>query len=354
MTQTANKTAAPSAALRLTIDGPALASNWRALDQLSGSATAAAAVKADAYGVGARLAVPVLRAAGCRDFFVAHWAEAQELLDLVPPASLSVLHGPLSDQDAAFARATGVRPVINTPAQARLWLAGGGGPCDVMVDTGMNRLGLAPADLDDPAVAALDVELLMSHLASADEDSAQNGAQLACWRTIVARVPHRRASLANSAGIALGAAYHADLTRPGLALYGGVPRGELAGVIRQVMQLEAAIIQTRDLQAGDKVGYNGTFVAPAAMRVAVVSLGYADGYLRCWSDKGIMLHGGLALPVVGRVSMDMTVVDISAAAMLREGDWLDVQYDLPQAAQISGLSQYELLTLMGRRFGRSV
>ena len=343
---------APPAALRLTVDGEALTHNWRALDQLSGSAAAGAAVKADAYGVGARTAVPVLREAGCRDFFVAHWGEAAELRDLVPAGGLSVLHGPLTPADAAFAIAKGVRPVINSPAQARLWLAAGGGPCDLMVDTGINRLGLALADLGDEAVARLEVGLLMSHLASADEDSPQNAQQLARWREVLVRIPHQRASLANSAGIALGADYHADLTRPGLALYGGVPRAELADVVRQVMRPEAAIIQTRHIQAGDMVGYNATFTATGPMRIGVISLGYADGYLRCWSGCGAMLAGGRMLPVLGRVSMDMTAIDISAAPMLREGDWVEVQYDLPQAARISGLSQYELLTLMGRRFAR--
>ena len=133
---------APPAALRLCIDHAALADNWRLLDTISqaGGARAGAAVKADAYGIGARVAVPVLREAGCRDFFVAHWGEAAELLDLLPPERLSVLHGPLSSADIAFARATGVRPVINTPAQARAWLDSGGGPCDLMVDTGMTGL----------------------------------------------------------------------------------------------------------------------------------------------------------------------------------------------------------------------
>ena len=341
------------AALRWAIDGEALAANWQALNRLSGTAVAGAAVKADGYGVGARVAVPILREAGCRDFFVAHWGEAAELLDLLPPSSLSVLHGPLTAQDAAFAKATGLRPVINSPAQARLWLEAGGGVCDLMVDTGINRLGLALADLGDAAIAQLEVATLLSHLACADEDVPQNAQQLARWQAILPQIPHARASFANSAGIGLGADYHADLTRPGLALYGGLPRADMAGDLRQVMRPQAALIQTRMLQAGDRVGYNGIFTAPAPMRVGVVSLGYADGYLRCWSAKGAMLADGRRLPVLGRVSMDMTVIDLTAAPMLREGDWVEAQYDLPQAARISGLSQYELLTLMGRRFARA-
>ena len=353
---------APSAALRLAIDREALADNWRLMDRLSGSqarggARAGAAVKADAYGIGARVAVPVLAGAGCADFFVAHWGEVGDLLDLVPPASISVLHGPLNAADVAYARATGVRAVINSPHQARLWRDGGGGRCDVMVDTGMSRLGFAPDMLGDEAVATLDIDVLLSHLACADEDSPHNARQLALWQEARAQLPHRRASLANSAGIVLGGAYHGDLTRPGVALYGGVPRAELAGQIRQVARPQAAIIQIRQLSAGDTIGYYATFTAPHAMRVGVIALGYADGYLRCWSGQpdgggGAMLAGDRVLPVLGRVSMYMSVIDLAEAPEIVEGDWVEAQYSLPEAAAQSGLSQYELLTLLGRRFDR--
>ena len=343
----------PPAALRLRLDRAALAANWRALDAHSGAARAGAAIKADCYGLGAAAAVPVLAAAGCRDWFVAHWQEAAAAVRLVPAAQVSVLHGPMNDAEAAYARALGVRPVLNSLGQARRWLAAGGGPCDLMVDTGMNRLGLPLAEIGDPAVAALQIETCLSHLASADEDTAQNAAQLARFREAAAAVPARRYSLCNSAGIALGPDYHFDLTRPGLALYGGVPRGELAGRIAQVAFPEAAVIQVRELQAGDMVGYNATFTARAAMRIGVISMGYADGYLRCWSGRGHLVHRGVRLPVVGRVSMDMTIVDLAGAPDCSEGDWLGLDYALPEAAASSGLSQYELLTLLGRRFART-
>ena len=343
----------PPPSLRLNLDRDALAANWRALDALSGRASAGAAVKADAYGIGAAQVVPVLRDAGCRDFFVAHWSEAAAVAALVPPASVAVLHGPLTAEDAAYASALGVRPVINSLHQARLWRDAGGGACHVMVDTGMNRLGLSLADLADPLVSALEIDALLSHLASAEEDSALNATQLARWQQARGMVTHQRASLANSAGIVLGEAYHGELTRPGIALYGGVPCAALGPHIRQVVRPEAAIIQVRDLSAGDSVGYNATFTAPAEMRVGVISLGYADGYLRCWSGKGTFRAAdGSPLPVVGRVSMDMTIVDLAAAPHLREGDWIGADYSLPEAAAISGLSQYELLTLLGRRFRR--
>ena len=345
--------ALPPPPLRLHCDTDALAANWRALDALSGQARAGAAVKADAYGVGARRVVPVLAGAGCADFFVAHWQEAAELLDLLPGAALAMLHGPLTAAEAQWARSTGVRPVLNSLDQVDRWLAAGGGPCHVMVDTGINRLGLPLGALGDGRLAGLEIDVLLSHLASAEEDSPLNAQQLARWQAARQRLPHARASLANSAGIVLGADYHGALTRPGLSLYGGVPCAALAPHIRQVIRPEAAILQVREVAAGETVGYNATFTAPTAMRVGVIALGYADGFLRCWSGKGVArCAGGERLPVLGRVSMDMTAIDLTAAPDLREGDWVGIDYALPAAAGVSGLSQYELLTLMGRRFGR--
>ena len=342
----------PPPSLRLRLDDDALAANWRALDARSGSARAGAAVKADAYGIGADKAVPVLRNAGARDFFVAHWSEAPEVLRYVDPAQVSVLHGPIRSEDAAYARAAGVKPVINSVEQAQRWIEAGGGPCDLMIDTGINRLGVPLAAIGDPTIAALEVDVLMSHLASADEDSPLNSTQLARFHEVCAAIPAQRRSLANSAGIALGSDFAFDLTRPGLSLYGGIPRGELASDIRQVAYPQAAIIQVRELMAGDSVGYNAAFTASGSMRAGIVSLGYADGFLRARGPGGALHHGAARLPLLGKVSMDMIVVDLSAAPDLREGDWLDVPFDLPEVAQACGLSQYELLTTLGRRFRR--
>jgi len=342
----------PARTLRLHLDREALAANWRVLKRMSGTARAGAAIKADCYGLGVAALAPTLHAAGARDLFVAHWSEAALALEHVPADCVSVLHGPLNADDMAFARGTGVRPVINSLHQAGLWLDTGGGPCDLMVDTGMNRLGLSMSEIGSEIVAMLDVRILMSHLASADEESALNPLQLSRFREVCAAVPAQHGSLANSAGIALGSDYAFDLTRPGLALYGGVPRQEMAGAIRQVAIPQAAIIQCRTIAAGDSVGYNATFTATGPLRVGVASLGYADGFLRCWGGRGALAYEGELLPLLGRVSMDMVVVDLSSAPQLREGDWVDVPYDLQEAAAISGLSQYELLTILGRRFAR--
>jgi len=342
----------PQPALRLDIDRAGLAANWRTLDRMSGAARAGAAVKADAYGVGAKVAVPVLREAGCEDFFVTYASEAADILGLAPAPSIAMLHGPLTMADAVWARDHGVRVVINSHAQAARWREAGGGLCDLMIDTGINRLGLPLAALGDPAIRALEIDVLHSHLAAADEDSSFNQRQLELWQEARRAIPHRRAALANSAGIVLGEDFHGDLTRPGLALYGGVPRAELDGAIVQVARPMAAVMQVRDVEPGDTVGYNRTFVAPQAMRLGVIALGYADGYLRSWSGKGMARWQGAVLPVVGRVSMDMTVIDLAAAPALREGDWVALDYALPAAAKTTELSQYELLTLLGERFAR--
>ena len=337
----------PPPTLRLDFDAAALADNWRALDRMSGTARAGAAVKANCYGLGVKTCVPVLRKAGCRDFFVAHWREVPDLLAHVPPEQIAVLHGPINREEAEYARATGVRPVIDSVHQAQVWRSAGGGPCHLMVDTGINRLGLSPADAAQ--AGDLEIEVLMSHLACADEDSAANERQRQAFDSVRPLIPHKEASLANSAGIALGPAYAYDLTRPGLALYGGIPRPELAGAIRSVVHPEAALIQIRDLPQGACVGYNATFTAPRAMRVGVLSLGYADGILRRWGGLAFR-RGEKTLPILGKVSMDMIVIDLSEAPDLREGDWVRLPYDLPAAADATGLSQYELLTLLGRRF----
>ncbi|MEO5706935.1 MAG: alanine racemase [Alteraurantiacibacter sp.] len=342
----------PPASLRLLVDTAVLAANWRTLDAMSGAAAAGAAVKANAYGLGVDAVVPALRDAGCRQFFVAHWGEIPAVLRHVSAGEVCVLHGVTTAAEADFARATGVLPVINSAQQAGLWNAAGGGLCHLMVDTGINRLGVPREQLGDAAVAALEVDLLLSHLASADEDSALNDVQLARFASVIPQVGARATSLANSAGIALGAPYHFDLTRPGLALYGGIARPEMASAIRPVVQLQAEVIQRRTLAAGDSVGYNATFAAACPMEVATVAIGYADGFLRVRGPGNSLTSHGCDLPVLGRVSMDMTVVDCTLAVDLKAGDFVDIPMDLPKQAALSGLSQYELLTILGDRFAR--
>ncbi|MDQ3139387.1 MAG: alanine racemase, partial [Pseudomonadota bacterium] len=267
-------------------------------------------------------------------------------------ASLAVLHG-LAEEDIAHVVTSSARPVLNTAAQVQRWRAQGQGrACDVMIDTGMNRLGLSAGQVGEGLLEGLTIDTVMSHLACADENSAMNARQLAAFVAVAARVPARRRSLANSAGICLGADYAFDLTRPGLALYGGVPRSEAAGHIRQVARIEAQIVQRRRIGAGETVGYNATFTATRDHELAILNIGYADGYLRGFSDRGQARIGDGFAPVVGRVSMDLIAIDVSAAPGLAEGDWVEIDFDLPRAAAQSGLSQYELLTTIGSRHKR--
>jgi alanine racemase len=337
------------APLRLRRDAGALAANWRALARLSGDAACGAALKADGYGLGVDWVARMLAAAGCRDFFVATWAEAAALAPLGLPG-VSVLHG-VRDEDMDLALSGIATPVLNTPAQAARWRAASGGVCHVMLDTGMNRLGLGEDDLVAGALDGLSVDTLMSHLASADTDSAQNADQRRRFVALSERTAARRLSLANSAGIALGRDYAFDLTRPGIALYGGVPRSELSDAIAQVARPEAQILQRRVVPAGETVGYNATWTAPVDTDVAILNYGYADGYFRGFSNRGAVLLGDTTLPVIGRVSMDLIAVDVTGHD-IAEGDWLAIDFDLPRAAAQSGMSQYELLTGLGRRFDR--
>jgi alanine racemase len=343
---------APLAPLRLRLDGEALAANWRWLKAQGGAAACGAAVKADGYGLGAVEVVRRLAREGCRDFFVTTWAEAAAILPVAAGASVSVLHG-VREEDMEAALVSPARPVINTPLQAKRWReAGEGRPCDVMIDTGINRLGLSAADVAAGAADGLRIETLMSHLACADEDLEMNAHQRQALLSLSGRVPHRRLSLANSAGICLGRDYAFDLTRPGLALYGGVPRQEAEGGIRQVARVEAQIVQRRRVEPGGTVGYNATFAAERPTELAILNIGYADGYLRGFSNAGRALFGDAVLPAVGRVSMDLTAVAIDSDSDLAEGDWVELDYDLPRAASQSGLSQYELLTTLGLRYDR--
>jgi alanine racemase len=361
--------------LRLRLDGAALVSNWHWLAHRGGGAACGAAVKADGYGLGAREAVKRLQDAGCRDFFVATWREAEALTPWPGDLDLSVLHGVLPGDMAAAVKAR-ARPVLNSPEQVARWRETGL-PCDVMVDTGMNRLGLTPQEVRSGLLDGLHVRTLMSHLACADEpDHPMNERQLGLFRTLRQDIQAARYSLANSAGICLGPKYGFGLTRPGLALYGGIPVvGDSAqeAALRPVVSVEAQVLQVRDVPAGGSVGYGATFVAPADMKVGIRNIGYADGYLRLLGEGGYAWAGDRPCRIVGRISMDLLAVEIPQAGIVRriqifadgrsetseaavsavdvgEGDWLTMNFRLPDLA--GALSQYELLTTLGSRFER--
>ena len=339
--------------LRLVVDLNAIASNWRWFSRLAGPATCGAAIKADAYGLGARAVANFLAGAGCRDMFLATWAEVVDLGALPNGVQFGVLHG-FQPDDMPVILASRAKPVLSTVAQVKLWReAAPERPCDVMVDTGMNRLGLSANEAASPALDGLIIDTLHSHLACADDaDHPLNARQLEAFRHLAAIVPARRRALANSAGICLGSAYHFDLVRPGLGLYGGVAHPASLGKLASVAHLEAKIIQIRTLAAGDTVGYGATFVAQRSTRIAIVNLGYADGLPRSFSSDGWAVVDGLRLPLAGRISMDLTAVDITEAPALKEGDWLQVDLDLQVLAEATGRTGYEILTGLGRRLAR--
>ncbi len=337
--------------VKLRLDGDALISNWQTLDRMSGSASAGAAIKANAYGLGSVEVVQRLQAAGCRDFYVANWQEAREIESHLEGGScISVLNG-VRAEDMPFAMISAAKPVLNNMEQVYRWQETGRS-CDVMINSGMNRLGINPMDIARYDWSDLDIDIVMSHLASADEDVPQNEQQLEQFIDALDHVRGKRRSLSNSAGIALGKAYHFDCTRPGLSLYGGKQHAAYEKTIQQVAFPETQILQVRDLKIGDKVGYNAKYTAEREHPIAILAMGYADGYLRGFSNEGVFLSDKTMLPVLGRVSMDLIAVDISKAPDLGESDWVTAEYDLTIASRQSGLSQYELITGLGNRFTR--
>lgn len=338
----------PSA--ELIVDTTALVGNWRRFAAASGPATAGAAIKADGYGLGAVAVLHALAAAGLRDAFVAHWAEVAALGPIPAGVRVAVLHG-VAAGEMASALASPARPVLVTPAQVAAWRATGR-PCDVMVDTGLNRLGLTPEDAVSGLLDGVAIDTLHSHLACAEEPQhPQNATQRAVFAALVPRIPARRHALANSGGIVLGADYCFDLTRPGIGLYGG-GAGPGGTALQAVARLAAPVVQLRDVPVGAAVGYGATFVAARPTRLAVVALGYADGYPRGASGKGRATVDGIACHQVGRVAMDLTAFDVTDAPMVAEGMMIDVDFDLAALSAASGRSEYELLTGLGRRYAR--
>ena len=335
--------AAPAA--RLILDLDALAANWRAACRMAAGAEVAAVVKANAYGLGVEPVARRLWREGARQFLVAQWAEAAALRAILPQADIGVFNG-LLPEDMPLALAGVATPVINTMAEATRWAqAAPGRRAHLMVDTGINRLGVDPADLA-ALPAGLAVDLMMSHLACAgDPGHPMNARQ----RAALAALPAigRARSLAASHGLRLGAGFRFDHVRPGLCLYGGsgAPFGAVA-------RIEARVLQLRAIPAGATVGYDATWTAARPSRLATLGLGYADGFRRGLSNLGWAEIEGARVPVAGRVSMDLTVFDVTGVAGVGEGDWVRLGFDLPALAAASGLAEYELLTGLGRRFAR--
>lgn len=352
----------------LRVDLGALKANYLKLCQLAAPTPVSAVVKADAYGLGVAAATNTLYAAGCRHFFVALTREAFDLRPHLPAdAALYVLNGltPGSEDRAA---AAGLIPVLNCPEQLDAWAnvarqTGQTLPALLQVDTGMSRLGFMPEDLKALAHAperlqGVRIDYLMSHLACADEPAnPANGQQLEAFERASRLFPETPLCFANSGGLFLGAEYHADLCRPGIALYGAAPHLDRPNPMQSVVALDLAVIQTRNVPAGTRIGYGGTVVTDAPKRLATLSAGYADGLPRRLSDQGAVYFRGVRLPFIGRVSMDSIIIDIDALpeGALKAGDFVELigpNQSLDAVAEAAGTIAYEILTQLGPRYYR--
>lgn len=365
---------------RLTIDLDALARNVRLLRRQVEPARVAGVVKADAYGLGVTHVAPVLWREGCRTFFVALPEEGIALRALLPEADIYVLNGLFGAEAApAYARHR-LLPVLGSQTDIACWEAFGWDdgdtprPCAIHVDTGMNRLGLSPSEArtlagENRLTRALTPRLLLSHLACADDPAHHlNRRQLESFESLGRVFDGIESSLANSAGCFLGPAFAFDLARPGIALYGGRPVNGIDNPMEPVVTAEARIVQVRRVPAGETVSYGAASALSRDTLVAVASVGYADGYHRAGSGAGVplrdvrpqgargILHGH-AVPVLGRVTMDLTMFDVTGLgpAAVAAGDWIELfgpNLPIDDAAAAAGTISYELLTSLGRRYHR--
>ncbi|MDK1489044.1 alanine racemase [Sinorhizobium sp. 7-81] len=367
-----------SASSRLTIDFAALADNWRAMNERSGKARAAAVLKANAYGLGIAQAAPALYAAGARDFFVASAEEGVELRPLVPDGRIYILAGMWPGNEKLFFE-NDLVPIINSEEQLAVFMAAlserGDHPCVLHVDTGMNRLGLsveeAVALANDPArPASFSPVLIMSHLACGDDPKhPMNVYQLDRFRETAAAFEGIPASLANSGGVFLGKDYHFDLTRPGIAVYGGEAVNGAVNPMKAVVTAEARIIQVRTVPSGATASYGASARFTRDSRIATVAIGYADGYHRSVSGGGVTLRQsmpsgafgflhGRRVPHVGRVTMDLSLFDVTdlPEKAVRAGDYIELfgrNIAIDDVARAGGTIGYELLTSLGHRYHRT-
>lgn len=335
----------------LTIDLAAMAANWSALDAMS-SVETGAVVKADGYGIGAERAVRRLAQSGARKFFVAVAEEGAQLRQsLGLEVEIYILSGHMSG-DTDMINDLGLIPLLSSIDQMlRHFEALPGHPFGIQLDTGMNRLGLEPAEWEAVRTLALpqNPKLIMSHLACADEpDHPMNQQQLTCFKTMTDGVQVPR-SLAATGGILLGPEYHFDLVRPGVGLYGGLPYVDA----RPVVSLDLPIIQVRDVAPGESVGYGNTWIAERPSRIATVSCGYADGILRASGAKTSLFAGDVAVPIAGRISMDSIGVDVTDAPELPNAlELLGRHQSVDTLAANAGTIGYEILTSLGARYTR--
>lgn len=351
----------------LAIDLAAIIGNWRRLAAMAPHSGCAAVVKADAYGLGMDKVAPALARAGCTSFFVATIDEGLALRGLLPDSDIFVLGGPLAGAEGDLAESRLV-PVLNSAGQIGLWQDCAkrlGRPLDAAlhIDTGMCRLGLDERECRSltgrpELLDGIHLRLVMSHMACADEpDASMNDAQATAFLGLSGLLPKAPLSLAASSTIVLGAQYHFDLLRPGAALYGINPSPGRANPMTPVVRLEGRILQVRDVDTPMTVGYGASHRVKGRGRIATVAVGYADGYLRSLGNRGFGVLAGERVPVVGRISMDLTTFDVSAlpeeaacpGALI---ELIGTSNDVDALAAQAGTIGYEILTALGRRHHR--
>ncbi len=345
----------------LEVDLGGIVANWRLLAEKAAPAQCAAVVKANAYGLGAAPVARALVRAGCRMFAVATLDEGILLRQILGPApEIAILNGPMPGSAAEFV-APRLIPVLNNPGQIAAWQKLGPGPPAILqVDTGMARLGLDAREFADFVEHRPPIRwrAVMSHLACADTpDHPLNQRQRARFAAAAAHLPGVPASLAASSGIFLGPEYHFDLVRPGAALYGVNPLPGRPNPLRQIVRLSAKIVQIRQIDSGESVGYGAAHVMQAPGRAAIVGVGYGDGWLRSLSHRGCGYLAGTRVPVLGRVSMDLVTFDVSAVppALAHPGATIELlgdNYSVDDAAADAGTIGYEILTALGPRYHR--
>ena len=349
----------------LTVDLGAIVENHRRLRRQAPGSEVAAVVKADGYGLSAREVAAALWQGGARSFFVAHPGEGIALRTALPDATIYILHG-LQEGRGEYLADAALIPVLNHPGELARYAALARRherrlPAALQIDSGMCRLGFAEAELEGLNLAqldALDLRLVMSHLACAEESgNPMNQEQRARFERLRSFLPKAPASLANSSGIFLGPAFHYQLCRPGVALYGVNPKPGQDNPMAPVVTLEAPILQVHEIAAPGSVGYGATYRTRAGARIATVPVGYADGYLRSASGRATARIAGVEVPLAGRVSMDLIGLDVSAlpAEAVRPGIMVELiggPDGVDRLAEAAGTIGYEVLTRLGSRFAR--
>ncbi|MEM6680787.1 MAG: alanine racemase [Pseudomonadota bacterium] len=342
----------------LSIDLSALVRNWQQL-KTQAKSDIGATVKANAYSLGVDHVAPALYAAGCNTFFVAALTEGVALRTILPAASIYIYSG-LGAPDVAVFNQHSLKPVLNTAQQVALWADQNPSPGAALhVDTGMSRLGCDAADIAalsaDPAlIDRAGITILMSHFACADTpDHRVNRAQIERFTTLHRLFPQLRTSLSNSAGTLNAAVAQSDLSRPGIGIYGGNPRPGMAMQMESVVTLTAPILQVRHVKAGETIGYGADFTAPKDMRTATIGIGYADGIPRNIAGKAEVIIAGQRCAVLGRISMDTLVADVSAIAQPpRHAEIIGDHITIDDMAEWAGTISYEILTGLGQRLER--